>query len=197
MAPVIALFRPLNPMLAAGCLLFLMTVCPFAEGQEPVWVSQGPAPNTHGQVEKIGNGEVNGAIRAVALHPRDPNIVYVGAVNGGIWKTTSAMDARPTWNQQTDDQRSLSIGALEFDRTDPKAETLVAGTGRFSSLAQYGGVRTGLLRTMDGGASWTALDGGGALSGLNISSIAPRGQVIVISVNGTDDCDATGNCQKV
>jgi hypothetical protein len=117
------------------------------------WVPQGPAPNTQGQVENIANREVEGGINAVAPHPTDSNIVYVGAVNGGIWKTSNAMAASPTWQRQSDFQKSLSIGALEFDPTDPGNQTLLAGIGRFSSFGD-GGLRSGLLRTTNGGASW-------------------------------------------
>jgi hypothetical protein len=61
-----------------------------------VWTPQGPRPNTHGQVEGLGDGEVVGAIKAVAAHPTNPDIVYVGAVNGGVWRTGNARNARPT-----------------------------------------------------------------------------------------------------
>ncbi|HEV3261806.1 MAG TPA: hypothetical protein VG013_33460 [Gemmataceae bacterium] len=141
-------------------------------------------------MEGITDAEVEGAIKAVAVHPSDANVVYVGAVNGGIWKTANAMKTRPIWKEQTDSQKSLSVGALEFDPTDGKSQTLVAGTGRFSSLLTNGGARAGLLRTTDGGAKWTSIDGGGTLNGLNVSGVAPRGRTIVVAVN---DADGAGN----
>lgn len=57
----------------------------------------------------------------------------------------------------TDLERSLSFCALEFDPTDPAHQTLLAGTGRFSSKSRSGGCLLGLLRTVDGGATWTTL----------------------------------------
>ncbi len=128
-----------------------------------------------------------GAIHAVTPHPTDPNTVYIGSVNGGVWKTENATAAHPQWVVLTDTQASLSIGALEFDPTDSGAQTLVAGVGRFSSLLGVGGHRSGLLRTTDGGKSWTAIDGGGVLKGLNVSGLAPRGSIIVLSANTADD----------
>jgi len=165
--------------------------------QQPTWVPQGPGPNTHGQVENIDGGEVIGAIKAVALHPVDADVVYVGSVNGGIWKTTDAMGAKLHWQQQTDGSESLSVGALAFDPTDATHETLVAGAGRFSSLLEYGGRRIGLLRTTNGGASWTAVAGTDALKGLNVSGIAPAGQTVALTVNDSDDCDAGGSCDSL
>ena len=58
------------------------------------WIPQGPGPAIGGQVENItndpiGNDLVVGAVHAVAPHPSDGNILYLGAVNGGIWRTTN------------------------------------------------------------------------------------------------------------
>jgi hypothetical protein len=145
-----------------------------------VWVPQGPAPNTQGQVENILNREVAGAINAVAPHPTDANIVYVAAVNGGLWKSTNAMAAAPTWVRQSDFQASLTMGALEFDPTDAGTQTLLAGSGRSSSFGD-GGALTGLLRTTNGGATWTAINGGGVLNGANIFGVAPRGNTFVLA----------------
>lgn len=158
-----------------------------AAAQDLKWVARGPAPTTKGQVENVKDGEVVGAVNAVTPHPTDKDVVYIGAVNGGIWKTANTTAASPTWEHQTDALGSLSIGALEFDPTDATHKTLVAGAGRFSSLGGRGG-RTGLLRTTDG-VKWDPLDGGGDLKGLNVSGVAPRGSVIVLGANAAD---ATG-----
>jgi len=148
-----------------------------------VWTAQGPRPTTGGQVEGIVDREVVGAIKAIAAHPTDPDIVYVGSVNGGVWRTRNATNARPTWVPLTDSQRSLSIGALAFDPTDSTCNTLVAGSGRFSSLLGMGGALMGVLRTTDGGATWTAFDGAGQFRAFHICDVAPRGQTIVIAAN--------------
>jgi len=175
-----------------GLLVLSLALCGTIAAQPLVWVAHGPGPNTRGQVENIADGEVVGALNAVAPHPTDANTVYVGAVNGGIWKTTNATAASPAWTRQTDSQRSLSIGALEFDPTDNTNQTLVAGTGRFSSFYRSGGARVGLLRTTNDGASWIPIDGGGTLNGLNISGVAPRGQIIVLSANTADNLAQQG-----
>jgi hypothetical protein len=151
------------------------------------WQPIGPAPKRNGQSENaLPNNEVSGAVHTIAAHPADANTLYAGAVNGGIWKSTNAAAASPTWVQQTDPQLSLSIGALEFDPTDATRQTLIAGIGRFSSFAGSGGDRLGLLRTVNGGGLWTGIDGGGTLVGKNISGVAPRGQTIVVSVDIAD-----------
>ena len=159
-----------------------------------VWLAEGPGPAIDGQVEAIvpGPNEVVGAVHTVAAHPVIPDVLYAGAVNGGIWKTDNATATHPIWIPQTDFETSLSIGALEFDPTDPTAQTLVAGVGRYSSFGSRGGVRTGqLLKTVDGGATWTTLPGFMGTTGMNyspagISGVAPRGSTIVASANISD-----------
>jgi photosystem II stability/assembly factor-like uncharacterized protein len=165
-----------------------------------VWTPLGPRPTTGGQVEGLVGKEVVGAIKAVVAHPTNPGIVYVGAVNGGVWRTRNGRNARPTWEQLTDAQRSQSIGALDFDPTDSTYGTLVAGTGRFSSLNRVGGALIGLLRTTDGGAAWTTLDNGGQFRAFHICDVAPRGQTIVIAANNAGifrTTDAGGSWTQV
>ena len=160
-----------------------------------IWLAHGPGPTINAQVENIlpGPDEVSGAIHTVAPHPMNPDILYAGGANGGVWMTTNATASTPFWTPLTDFDTSLSIGALEFDPLDATHLTLVAGIGRYSAFAQRGGVRSGLLRTTDGGTLWTPLDT--TMAGRNISGVAPRGLTIVASVNIADTftCGSGGN----
>ncbi len=157
------------------------------------WTPQGPGPSRSGQVEHISpNNEVVGAINAVAPHPTDPNTLFVGGANGGVWRTRNAAAASPSWTPLTDQLSSLSIGALAFDLLDPAFNTVWAGVGRFSSFGRAGGARTGLQRTTDGGDTWTEVAGGGLLTGKNISGLVARSNVIVVAVN-TSDAGGLGN----
>lgn len=151
------------------------------------WTAQGPGPNTAGQVQNLTpNNEVSGAIHAVVAHPTDPNTLYVGAVNGGIWRTTNATAASPTWTSLTDFAQSLSVGALEMDPGNP--QILLAGIGRFSSFGGdppfqvAGGDLSGLLRTANGGATWTSITDP-LLVGEHISSVASRANILLAGAN--------------
>ncbi len=157
------------------------------------WTPIGPAPINYAdsQVENVAPwdsedaylNQVVGSITAVAAHPTNANTLYVGTTNGGIWRTNNATSDNPTWTQLTDDAESLSIGALAFDPTDPAGQTLIAGAGRFSEYYRAGGLLSGLLRTTNGGETWTQIDGDGVLDGKNCISIAVRGGTILVAVD--------------
>ena len=144
-----------------------------------LWLPQGPGPIQNGQVENVEpNNEVAGAIHAVLAHPTDPDVLYIGAVNGGIWKTANATAASPDWQPLTDDLSSLSIGAMAFDPSD--AQTILAGIDRTSGFSEEGGPFDGLLLTRDAGETWTQID---------LPSVSPR--VTGVSVHGNQLVIAT------
>jgi len=159
------------------------------------WSNQGPGPSIYGQIENVGpvdsatgfnRNEVSGAAHAVIAHPTNADILYVGGTNGGVWKTTNATTASPTWTPLTDGMPSNSIGALAFDPTDSAYNTVWAGIGNFSSYSRAGGLRTGLITTTDAGSNWSVVNGGGSLNGKNISGLVVRGDTIIIAVNNAD-----------
>jgi hypothetical protein len=156
-----------------------------------IWQPLGPFAATGGQVENVVPGdEVVGAIHTVIAHPTDPDTLYIGSVNGGVWRTNNATDLRPNWTPLTDKLPSSAIGAMTFDVGDPTFQTIYAGTGRYSSFGRIGGERVGLIRSTDGGNTWSLVDPGGTLFGKNISGVYANGNTIVVSVNTADSFNA-------
>jgi hypothetical protein len=147
------------------------------------WLSKGPAPGINGQENVPPNNQINGAIQAIAVDPTNANVMYVGSVNGGIWKTTNATAASPKWVPLTDKLPSLSIGALELDPTDATHQTLIAGIGSTSSFFLSDQL-TGVLRSTDGGATWSQLGNSAAnLKNENITSVAARGAILLAAAD--------------
>ena len=95
-----------------------------AEAQVGQWTLIGPQPLI-GPDGKSMTGTMlhSGWINAVAVDPQNANVAYLGAVGGGVWKTT---DGGQTWTPLTDNQPSLEIGALALDPTNP--DIVYAGT---------------------------------------------------------------------
>jgi hypothetical protein len=176
----------------------------------PQWDSQGPGPI---QIDSTAYGTYAGAVESLAVEPitNIPNtptqyVVYAGTVNGGVWRAyskdsignyvgyiTSADPNNTFWFPKSDNQPSLAISSLRLDPTDLSDNTLWAGTGSLSSSSPTGGTGgggrgVGLLKTTDGGQSWTIL-GGQQLAGKTIVGVLPT------SVN--DPSSTSGNQQVV
>ncbi|MGF6986572.1 photosystem II stability/assembly factor-like uncharacterized protein [Paraburkholderia atlantica] len=139
---------------------------PMAAVAEPVdiaranWTPMGPLAVPNGQTYSGARVLISGRVTAIAPHPTNGDTVYIGTSRGGVWRTSDAGD---TWTALGDNQPSLAIGALGIGTSDPNV--LYAGTGegnvQFYSTAYplssapgvYLGV--GVLRSNDGGVSWT------------------------------------------
>jgi uncharacterized repeat protein (TIGR01451 family) len=160
-----------------------------------MWTAQGPAPTLQGQpygMDPQGNPQV-GAINSFAPSPTNPDLLYVAAASGGIWRTTDATDANPQWTPLTDNQPTLSIGDIAFSPVD--ANTLYVGTGSYTNgnFGEYGmpngGPALGVLKSTDGGNTWTLL-GQSTFANTNqrIRQIVPTslsgGQVILAGTRG-------------
>jgi hypothetical protein len=111
------------------------------------WTSIGPAPlNATG-------GPFSGRVSAIAVDPTNSSVVYLGAADGGVWKTT---DGGLHWTPLTDSQPSLSVGAIALDPTNTSVVYVGTGEGNGSG-DNYAGV--GILKSTDGGQTWTNIQG--------------------------------------
>jgi photosystem II stability/assembly factor-like uncharacterized protein len=122
-----------------------------AETDPGVLMSKGdpdvPGPNPW---VSIGPGNIGGRIRSIIVHP---NIsadtlptIWIGAVSGGVWKTT---DGGATWKTNTDFLANIGVHCMAIDPANPNI--LYAGTGE-----TFRG--NGIFKTTDGGDHWTRLN---------------------------------------
>lgn len=94
-------------------------------------------------------GPVGNRTIAVAGVPGDPNIYYVGAASGGIFKTT---DGGIHWDPIFDSQDVSSVGAIAVAATDPNI--VWAGTGE-PYIRSHISIGDGIYKSMDAGRTWT------------------------------------------
>jgi len=114
------------------------------------WVQMGPLAVPNGSANR-GAVLVSGRITSIVIDPTDPKIIYIGAAQGGVWKT---IDGGNTWNPTSDNEQSLAIGTLAID---PANHLIVyAGTGEANFSDSYYGA--GILKTIDGGDNWTIVN---------------------------------------
>jgi len=85
--------------------------------------------------------------------PQQPNVFYVGANNGGVWKTT---DYGQTWAPIFDDQPTQSIGAVAVAPSDPTVVYVASGEGLQRPDLSVG---EGLFRSNDAGRTWQHFHG--------------------------------------
>jgi photosystem II stability/assembly factor-like uncharacterized protein len=92
-----------------------------------------------------------GRTRAVAGVPSNPNVFYIGAVDGGVWKSD---DAGRTWQPIFDDQPSQSIGAIAVAPSNPNIIYVGSGEGLHRPDLSVG---DGMYRSDDAGRTWRQL----------------------------------------
>ena len=114
-----------------------------------IWQSIGPSHLPDGQTYGSNRIDVIGRVSSIAVDPKDPAHLLVGAAGGGIWESS---DTGATWKPRTDQMPSLAIGAITFDPTAPKKVYAGSGEGNF-----YANLGAGVFRSTDGGATWAVL----------------------------------------
>ena len=92
-----------------------------------------------------------GRTRAATGVPSQPNVFYVGQVNGGVWKSD---DYGRTWSPIFDDQPTQSIGAIAVAPSDPNVVYVASGEGLQRPDLSVG---DGIYRSADAGETWTHL----------------------------------------
>ena len=94
-----------------------------------------------------------GRTRAAAGVPNQPNVFYIGQVNGGVWKSD---DYGRTWNPIFDREPTQSIGAIAVAASDPNIVYVSSGEGLHRPDLSVG---DGIYKSTDAGQTWTHLSG--------------------------------------
>jgi photosystem II stability/assembly factor-like uncharacterized protein len=83
--------------------------------------------------------------------PSQPNVFYIGVVNGGVWKTT---DYGRIWRPIFDEQPTGSIGAIAIAPSNPDVMYVGSGEGLQRPDLSTG---DGIYKSTDGGETWAHL----------------------------------------
>ncbi len=128
------------------------------------WTPLGPAPITG--AADVG-GTNSGRVTGLAVMPGGTPTLVAATAGGGVW--TAAESASPTWSTATDSQPDIAMGAVTVDPNNPN--TIYAGTGEDNACGDcfYG---DGILKSTDGGTTWTLENPAGLFTGVDISSLA-------------------------
>ncbi|NIM91495.1 MAG: hypothetical protein GTO17_11170 [Candidatus Aminicenantes bacterium] len=103
------------------------------------------------KARSIGPANMSGRIGGLDVVVSNPNIIYVGAATGGLWKS---VDGGLTWKAIFDDQPVASIGAIAINQSNPNI--VWVGTGEATPRNSVG-VGRGVYLTIDGGKTWKFL----------------------------------------
>jgi photosystem II stability/assembly factor-like uncharacterized protein len=127
-----------------------------------LWPASGIGQGRRGGQDEMGGGE-NGLgalhfrslgpegnrVASILGEPGNPNVVYVGAADGGIWKTS---DAGTNWTPVFDHEDVSAVGALAMA---PSAHDVIwAGTGEPWLIRPYYTMGDGVYKSTDAGRSW-------------------------------------------
>ena len=104
-----------------------------------------------------------GRTRAAVGVSSQPNVFYIGQVNGGVWKSD---DYGRTWNPIFDQEPTQSIGAIVVAPSDPNIVYVGTGEGLHRPDLSVG---NGVYKSTDAGKTWTHL---GLVDGQQIPALA-------------------------
>jgi len=134
-------------------------------------------------------GTVSGRLRGIDIHPTNPNIIYVGAAAGGIWKTTNG---GANWVDKSGDLNMLTFGSISIDPSN--TEIIYAGSGEtmwlFNTTTYEG---DGLYKSTNGGDNWTKITNGfGSQTQFSDIKVSPTNSNIILASLGTGNWNNKG-----
>jgi photosystem II stability/assembly factor-like uncharacterized protein len=143
-------------------------------------VTTGPAAGLEGVEYRLVGPWRGGRVTAVTGVPGQPNLYYMGATGGGVWKTTNA---GTTWENISDGFFKVgTIGAVAVAESD--SNVVYVGTGE----APIRGVTTshgdGMWKSTDAGETWKhiGLEKSGQIAKIVIHPTNP--DVALVAVQG-------------
>lgn len=117
-----------------------------------------------------------GRVQVVAEDPQNSNIIYVGAPDGGIWKTT---DGGSTWTPLGDDLPVIGVSGIAIDYAN--TDNIYISTGDPDGGDSYS---IGVWKSTDAGLTWNQVGNPGG-NNLNRIMIDPTNSSILFVVSSS------------
>lgn len=102
-------------------------------------------------IRNVGPANMSGRITAIDAVEDNPNIIFLGAASGGVWKSENGGSA---WKPVFDDQPTQNIGAVAIQQNNPSIVWVGTGEGNPRNSMNLG---MGIFKSLDGGLSWSHL----------------------------------------
>jgi photosystem II stability/assembly factor-like uncharacterized protein len=102
--------------------------------------------------EWLGPGNIGGRIRTILIHPTSPNIMWIGSVSGGIWRTDNGGGH---WYPIADFMANIGVTSIVMDPTNFNTMYASTGEGFFPGSSAPQGA--GIFKSIDGGLTWNQL----------------------------------------
>lgn len=126
------------------------------------WEFLGPK-NLAAASTAMGPAPISGRVNAIAYHPTTPTTFYVGTSSAGMWKTT---DNGVTFAPLSDDWQFMNVSSIAVAPND--GNVVYVGTGDWDAWAGYS---LGVMKSVDGGNTWTQLGVSNGFNNFAISDI--------------------------
>lgn len=118
--------------------------------------------NTPANWEAIGPKNIAGRTLALAFHPVDSNVIFLGSASGGLWKTTTAGLGENAWQKINIGFPVLAVSSIVISPED--SDVMYIGTGEMYNVEDTrpgvvnrltrGTYGFGIFKSTDGGLSW-------------------------------------------
>ena len=113
--------------------------------------------------QSLGPHNIGGRTLAIAFNPQNPSTIYAGSASGGLWRSYTGGRGADAWDHVSTGFPLLAVSCIAFAPDD--STTMYIGTGEVYSYDDtQGGIAVrhtrgsygmGILKTTDGGSTWS------------------------------------------